>query len=313
MLFPIRCANFSTPYAHLNGNTNVDVSILDVVRASMTVGFGGGYSSPFAPSFWPFHFLHGFSPIIFLDMGPVELLVREGYSELPKSARGYFSERLGMAFTKIAADKLLNVRWLAEVEFMERLGLLNFSSSSKERPDLVGPDSTGAWHVFEAKGRLTSRSIRGTLMKAKRQAAAVSLINGVVPRLSVGAVLHTSTTGLMLDFDDPEPTDRNGFSMQIEDNAFFRAYYGNLIDMLSAYDSSKRIIFEKEYDCLTVTSRGSMRISIGLLSAIRERPESAKEILSDMGFGSVGELTRAMSIGGDGTAVFSTIDSDIRS
>ncbi len=58
-----------------------------------------------------------------------------------------------MVFTAVLARELLGVKQLLHAACFSKHRVGTTDPTSKSLADLVGRDSTGDWHVFEAKGR----------------------------------------------------------------------------------------------------------------------------------------------------------------
>ncbi len=255
--------NFPSTHSSLNGTHAFPISTLDIARASVTVGYGGGYA-PYDPLWlWPFHLTHFTLPFILLQPIADPSIIRPFLSLVPRSIRRYVAERLAMAVTKVWADKFVQIPWLAEVEFIEALGIIQFDRTSRERPDLAGQDGHQTWHVLEAKGRPNSTSIAAILAKAKQQASRVQTINGSAPGLTLGSVLHSHANGLHLTLDDPPSDNDKGFNAKIREDLFYFAYYQGIRAMLASSETVTREYSGRTYETIKV-SDGSYRVSFGL-------------------------------------------------
>jgi hypothetical protein len=294
-------SNMPSVYNSLNGTAAFPISTLDIARASVTVGYGGGYAPYNLMWLTPFHITHFTLPFIFL--GPIidPLIIRQILSRVPRSIRRYVTERLAMAVTKVWADKFVQISWLAEIEFLEVLGIIKFDRSSKERPDLAGQDIHQTWHVFEAKGRPSLKNIIHVLAKAKQQASRVQTIDGTVPGLTVGSVLHTQGKSLHLTLDDPPPDNDKGINAKINEEKFYLAYYHGIRAMIDLNKRKKREYSGRIYETIKVYD-DNCQVSLGLLDIIHQDVKKGVHTLRNEPIkASIDEIH---SIGGDGTAIF---------
>lgn len=184
-----------------------DISPRAVLRAVVTVGaqrfldvFSIGWRGLLH------RFGMGLSALSFLEQSPVGLRLSNRYRFLDASEKGAATYWYGMALSKIVADAELKVPWLAHVDQMRASGALTVASGTNERGDFVGRDTSGNWHVVEAKGR--SNSYPASLVtKAKRQSARVTSINGQSPATTSACITSLFTQPISVLLDDP-PTIR---------------------------------------------------------------------------------------------------------
>lgn len=163
----------------------------------------------------------------------------DGLDPSEKSAVSYF---IGMAVTKVLFWRYFRVRWLMHLDIFRK----DFSVSvpAGQRPDLFGRDDTGKWYVAESKGRTGGRS-ETAMAKAKAQARKVASISGVAPHLSVGVLSYYTTKGLHCEVVDPEPDVEGGFSLGVEEDAFFSEYYAPLFKLIEDAPANQRA--EREF------------------------------------------------------------------
>lgn len=144
-----------------------------------------------------------------------------------KGAVNYF---LGMTFCKLFAAKLLQTPWVMHLDVYRPQ--LDPVLTGRSRPDLIGQhESTGAWHAFECKGRL-SQPDSNVKAKAKSQAQRVVSVNQTACSLHVGAVTYFKSDILQFYWRDPEPEKRLPVFPISHTEDLWRYYYGPTVELL---------------------------------------------------------------------------------
>lgn len=129
----------------------------------------------------------------------------DAFSALDPTEKGAVSYFLGMAVCKLFADARLGTTWLLHFDlFRDQLNAQLLGGRS--RPDLIGKDNAGAWHVFETKGRSAAPSNEDK-RKAKEQAKRLVLVDGQCCGLHVGSFTYFKSDELQFYWRDPEPED----------------------------------------------------------------------------------------------------------
>ena len=200
--FPNRCPCSSKTLGH-----ELPVTWDDILWAALTVGrpslshvFRHGTSSVHEALFR----LSLVRMAIQQEDGDQRLHPTKAFKALDPTEKGAVSYFLGMVVCKIFADKCLSTPWVLHIDVFGDQWKVRVNTG-RSRPDLFG-ERTGSkdWHVFESKGR--SRSIsRSDKDKAKRQTGQVMRINGVVPKLRIGAFSYFKQNALHFYWCDPEP------------------------------------------------------------------------------------------------------------
>lgn len=127
----------------------------------------------------------------------------EAFKALDPTEKGAISYFLGMAVCKLFASRVLDTPWLLHLDvFGDQLSAA--TKSGRSRPDLIGQNTSGAWHVFESKGRAGSPSAKDR-MKAKQQAQRLVTVNGVACALHIGSFAFFRKDELEFYWRDPEP------------------------------------------------------------------------------------------------------------
>ena len=225
---------FPSEYGTLTASAPLlDASWPEIVHAAITVGRSG----------WRDVFQHGEHSvfemvyrafIVYANLaggvssGLYKTAANTGLDASEKSAISYF---LGLAFTKLMAERLLDVHWVMHLDvYAERLGVILAREHGLRRPDLLGRDGTGRWYVFEAKGRTNSITSRD-LANAKDQADVSMTIGGAVPHLCVASITHFRRRGLEVYWADPE-AGRKSFDINVSEIDFFKDYYGRFVALV---------------------------------------------------------------------------------
>jgi len=161
---------------------------------------------------------------------------------LDPTEKGAVSYFLGMTFCKLFATKLLNTPWLLHLDVFGHQ--LNAILKSRSRPDLVGMEqTTGAWHAFECKGRV-SQPDPTAKDKAKQQAQRITSINGTPCGLHIGAITYFRRDILNFYWRDPDPYKGKKFEIQLVPDVW-RYYYAPVIRLISQNeDYSNKIVNE---------------------------------------------------------------------
>jgi hypothetical protein len=120
------------------------------------------------------------------------------FKALDPTEKGAVSYFLGMAVCKLFASRVLDTPWLLHLDvFGNQLSAA--TKSGRSRPDLIGLNTSGAWHVFESKGRSGSPSAKDKL-KAKQQVQRLVTVNGEESNLFV---IHPANYSIVSQ--SPEP------------------------------------------------------------------------------------------------------------
>ena len=129
------------------------------------------------------------------------------FTKLDPTEKGAVSYFLGMTLCKLFAAKLLDIPWLLHLDVFREL--LNPTLLGRSRPDLVGEDICGGWHVFECKGRSSSQPSNRDKIKAIIQAQSISAVDDVRCSLQVGTFAFFKSNVLHFYWSDPELKDHS--------------------------------------------------------------------------------------------------------
>lgn len=310
----VMCENFSGMYQSINGIHNLTVSLPAFFRAVVTVGFQR-YRDLFRPGWRNFfyRFGMGLSVLSLLEQRNNALRISNAYRQLNGSEKVAVTYWYGMVFTKLIAEKVLNIPWLIHVDQLLESDILTISPTSNKRGDLVGKGLNGDWHVFEAKAR--SNPYPPSLVKeAKRQAAMVKSINGCRPSTASACITSLFTQSISVLLTDP-PYNTNGEEWHIKDDEYFKQYYYGVKKYIQEYGrQDKQIIgkrtfftaplfpfFEKISPFSPQIHFPKWQFKLGLLSTIYKDPIHAEDAVKNMQYDDEGKIGR------DGIAIFGDI------
>ena len=285
----VTCNGFKGGYDQVNGVRWMNVSQLDFLRASLTLGFQrfGDFARAGFRS-WQHRLGLGLTGMAYLQNQDGDLCLSDGYQQLDGSEKSAMSYWQGMVFAKLAANEVLGIRWLAHVDRMRDQGLIQISGDTKERGDMVGRDVGGAWHVIEAKGRSNPFSTK-MITQAKQQAALVKSINGSTPATTSACVSSVWTLPIEVLLDDPPSLGETKWDFKEED--FWSYYYGNLASYVREAPKLRR---PRGFPDYTFASLGPAMgdlplrlrfdparpiLGIGLPDMILEEPRNAPKLL----------------------------------
>jgi hypothetical protein len=196
--------DFPAAYGVVSGTLSLNWS--DLLWAALTIGrpnvayvFQHGDASIHEALFRVF--------MIKTALGQVETSRRfhrtEAFKALDPTEKGAISYFLGMAVCKLFASRVLDTPWLLHLDvFGNQLSAA--AKSGRSRPDLIGQNTSGAWHVFESKGRSGSPSAQDK-SNAKTQAQRLVTVNGVACALHIGSFAFFRKDALEFYWRDPEP------------------------------------------------------------------------------------------------------------
>lgn len=125
----------------------------------------------------------------------------EAARTLDPSEKGAINYFLGLAISKLFAEKLLGAPWLLHLDVFRPQ--LNAVLTGRSRPDLVGQRADGSWLALECKGRVSMPDARAK-QRAKAQAERVVSINGSQPCFRIGGIAYFKNEVLQYYWQDPE-------------------------------------------------------------------------------------------------------------
>jgi hypothetical protein len=147
-----------------------------------------------------------------------------------KGAVNYF---LGLVFCKLFAARLLLTPWLLHLDVF-RDQLAPGTLTGRSRPDLVGLETaTGAWHVFECKGRLSVPN-QQTKNSAKLQAQRLVSVSGQSCLLHVATITYFKSDIVRFYWRDPA-ADGEARGIGIRDpNPGWESYFRPVAELIAS-------------------------------------------------------------------------------
>jgi len=167
-----------------------------------------------------------------IDFTGTSLTRPSAYKQMDQTEKANISYWTGMTFSALIADELLNVTRLVHASAFDRMRLARVNPKSRRLADLVGQDSSGDWHVVEAKARQDNPSDEKRI-SWKNQATTVSTIDGIRPvtcSYSLACIGDTYSAELV---DPPAEEQFWPISINFEQNAIVIGYYKPIVDWLS--------------------------------------------------------------------------------
>jgi len=185
----------------------------------------------------------------------------DAYDALDPSEKGAVSYFLGLAASKLFAERCLQVPWLLHLD-VYRKQLQAVLKSGRSKPDLIGQDSNGNWVVIESKGR-TNEFDAAALRKAKAQSRRVRSISGIAPTLRIGMQSYFESSQLCLWIDDPDEPDEDAvLDLPIPSKTVIEEYYQPFRDWLDRAAHADRIVVQGQVYVLR--EEPTLDLAIGL-------------------------------------------------
>lgn len=179
------------------------------------------------------------------------------YLSLGQTERGLKTYRIATALCAHAAYKQLNIPWLVDIEAAPADLALVFKRGSDKRPDFIGFDCLGQWHVFESKGR-TQKASPNMLKVWKEQAKMIRRINNEKPKYHIVSSPYLNPCNEWeLQWHDPS-SEEGGF-LEFWPPNFFKLYYRFIFSALNQRDAKTY-----ESDNVLYVELAEARVSVGL-------------------------------------------------
>jgi hypothetical protein len=310
-------------HSHLQGEKILQVTELECLHAVMTVGIQtlrtGIANERYAISMA----LHKFFAIeCSLDFSQTEISLQAEYVGLDSSEKRNLSYWVGMTFASILARKYLDVRQLLHAEPLKKSSIIEVSdSNSRSLADLVGKDTSGNWHVVEAKARC-NKVYSKDFDKWKLQARTVDKIDGISP-ITRSYTLVNMKNPLDVKFTDPPEVgnelDRYDISFpRGVENDIIEGYYAPIFRLIDDEGSStyRGVISGWDVTFSYVGFDLALRrnIYVGMLdfvlSSLRENQipnlSELEQSLEGVSEERAGENGRQWFIGKDGIVIYSS-------
>ena len=244
ILIPYESVRFPDGCPCSSPDSMLHVTWNDILWAALTIG---------RPSL-SHVFKHGKSAVneAFFRLSLVRMAIECGNSDhhlhrtrafdaLDPTEKGAVTYFLGMVICKIFADKCLSTPWVLHVDVFGDQWNVQVDTG-RSRPDLFGEQtSTNDWHVFESKGRSGPIS-QADKANVKRQVQRVLSVNGVSPKLFVGALSYFKRNTLHFYWCDPTPNHsdkRSHIKLKLPVNAWSE-HYRLVVEVMRAAGSLTR-------------------------------------------------------------------------
>ncbi len=272
---PAQLHNFSGAFAGANGYYDLIVSLDDLVRAAITVGYPNLAAATMPATFhrtWAVLFRASIV-LAYLDAPTGDRVVRSAdYNRADRSEKGSISYYLGLFGAKLAAELLLQTPWLLHYDAYHRLA--HRVGPIASRPDLIGHATSGEWIAIEAKGR-TNGWTDALRASAKTQAQTLSDVvhpGGTVDPIQakVASLSFFDGEGWSLLMDDP-PAKRQPLRLATSSDELHRAYYAPVVEyVLAALEREEAESIQIEDVNFKVVHDPSLDVFVGVANAVIE-------------------------------------------
>jgi len=230
----IECAGYTGAYASLNGRRQLRYHrYIDLARAMLAVGsrYKGLGVIHMGRQELEYRIGRVFATLPYTTISGGNLFLDANYFRRDPSERRVQTYWFGMAFTKLVTENLFSIPWLQYAEELMAVGALQLYYRTGRRPDLVGPDRQGSYHVFEAKGR-SGYVESGLVAYAKSQATTVRSINESPPRTTSAVIVRLFDTPISIYLEDPQFEGIEEWEIDI--NEMLRSYYKPFVSFLES-------------------------------------------------------------------------------
>ncbi|MCK4500395.1 hypothetical protein KAU11_07850 [Candidatus Babeliales bacterium] len=296
-LIKIKTSKFAQSSNIANVNKTINVSKLDIIRSIITVGYIGGLHFPLNYSSEFIWRIKSFSGLLYtIEKKDNKWKLKDFTKRIDKSNKAIISYHYGMVFTKLVAEKIMNIPWLRNIDEMIMIGDATISNGTSKRGDLAGLDNHYNWHVIESKGRSNTPE-KGLMKKAKNQSKKIIKIQGKPPFTASGSIVSLSPHPIKVEIEDP-PIDKYGKELNFENSLFFEGYYRTISSLLNFYGSYVTEYNNYNYNVLNFEINNK-KWEMGLLHSIHKNVGNAYEIIKDFSVKEVSEGEN-ISIGSDG-------------
>ena len=218
---------------------------------------------------------------------------------------------IGMAFTKLVAERILKVPWLAYVDPLIPKVITVKPKNTKLRPDLVGHTRNGEWHAMESKAITVppGKQRAFSYTKAERQLDAVHKINGKRPTTLSTCLTKLRNDKVRVTLRDPRPiSGPRGCDINIDEDGFLKEYYDPLIALVLSSPVSEYELFGRPFKMAPFLHQDETLL-FGIDAAVVEKPERAPALTSWIEELSGVELSSEFhSLGPDGTIVLDLVE-----
>lgn len=266
-------------------NTDIQMtcSMADLIRAAITVGKSAQDSTNISFTEKIFRLSSLLLTIEERNISSRNCFVASTiFNSLDPSEKGAMTFFLGMAITKLVAERYFNVQWLMHFDaYRESYDAI---CSNGGKPDFLGVENTVSfapqYHIFESKGR-TGGLDKGALERGKEQTRYVQTISGTTPisRNVVQAYFQGDRKVLHGYLMDPTGAD-DGVDEKIDLKNVFKSYYKpfyDLINILGQEENKENNFLTKISEQFEIAYIKPLDIYIGVARGIRPLLEQFSE------------------------------------
>lgn len=200
------------------------ITLNDIVLAMITVG-RSGWSDVFSGGIQRAYEITALVSSVFayIDDSNSTLAMSDLYKNLESSEKRIASYRIGMALSKLVAERTLGVQWLRHVQPLIKQNIVQRYYFTDVQPDLIGQDASGNWHVIEAKGRTSKQMDSTALQQALYQTAQIEFINNTTPITRCASVATLGKVPFEVQFQDTPQVGQVEFNLVVSN--YLKEYY----------------------------------------------------------------------------------------
>jgi hypothetical protein len=215
-LIKVELNNFTGLKAHLNGKKVIDVSKLELIYATVTLGIH-------SIRYWNYNLGISNVPRILKTIKKDRLSGEYMKHDVYKNCESTFKKELsylhGMVSAKLISMKVLGINKILHYQLYK--DVYHVINPTRKEPDYIGYDNNGYWYVIEAKGTAEGKDT-STIAYGKVQAQSVSSIGGTVP---TAVVTQSYFDDDLLNIVVEDPTPKENQSQVDIDYYKFDSYY----------------------------------------------------------------------------------------
>jgi hypothetical protein len=236
-MIKLEIKEFVDGYSHLNTSSiNHKVSLLDIARAYMTIGYPRLITA--ISNYGIFRFCEIYLRVINnLESAGSFYRLKSHFKSLDPSEQKTISYFFGQSLTKLFAEDFLDCRIVfntndfkssittqaSDTVFKPKRELTRKWKKTPKEPDLIGITNQNNYHVLEAKGSSSKYSLTDH-QHAINQVSVISKINGKDPETKSACyfkLYENQIGGLIIDPD----SDLKSINISFEDDSIVRKYY----------------------------------------------------------------------------------------
>lgn len=308
--------NYKDSYANLNGERHIRISKIDIARGLFSIGKTHWTQYLKTPRQSLFDFVHYWTGLDrFINENP-ELTITANYADLDLSEKIVKSYQIGMGISKIVTERILKVPYLQHVDSLVKQGIVNLTSGTNERGDMIGLDREKRWHVMEAKGR-TNKPTKADKEKAKDQAEKITSISGVNPDTKSYCITYINQEYTEILLNDPDDIPIKKLELEINSKVFIKNYYDKILSDFYSQEEDARLTFVDQgilFSLFRISSDQAnfyIGVETRILKDLRQGSINFTEsILSENSFfdNAEGLNIDTLSIGNDGIILFQDVE-----